>query len=288
MLKLTIILLILVIVLFLLWIWAIKPNKITDERRALVKPFEDHYIAHRGLFSNQYHDDDLPPTAPENSLEAFRLAVEHGYGIELDVQLSADDKLVVFHDGNLKRMCGKKKAVLDCTYEELSKTHLKGSDQTVPFFADVLKIVDGKVPLLIEVKPEGNSCKTAAILNEHMKDYEGVYCMESFDPRAVRWYLKNRPDVLRGQLSCHFNDNVKWYEKIFHLMLERLLTNFMARPDFIAYNHKHKNQSSYRLLRKLYPVFNACWTIKNQKQLDEARDVFSVFIFDSFIPEEKG
>lgn len=288
MLKILIILLILIIVFFLLWIWAIKPNKITEERKALIKPFEDNYIAHRGLFSNQYLDDDLPPHAPENSLEAFRHAVEAGYGIELDVQLSADDKLVVFHDGNLKRMCGKKKAVLKCTYEELSQMHLLESAQTVPLFEEVLKIVDGKVPLLIEVKPEGDSRKTAAILNEHMKDYKGVYCMESFDPRAVAWYRKNRPDVLRGQLSTHFTDKVKWYEKLFHLCLERLLTNFMARPDFIAYNHKYKNQTSYRLLRKLYPVFNACWTIKNQKQLEEAKDVFSVFIFDSFIPEEKG
>ena len=284
MLKLVILCLI-IIFLLLFWIWAIKPNHITEERKALVKPFQDTYIAHRGLFSNKKKKGQAP-LAPENSLQAFRLAVEHGYGMEMDVQMTKDGKLVVFHDGNLKRMCGVDGDVLDYTYEELQAFPLKGSEQRIPLFTEVRDLVAGRSPMLIEVKPEGDCCKTASLLNEQLKDYKGIYCMESFDPRAVHWYRKNRPDVLRGQLSECFPKKAHLHENIAQLICKNLLLNFWGRPDFIAYNHKHKNQTSYRLLRKLYPVFNAAWTIKNQEELEEARDVFSVMIFDSFIPDE--
>lgn len=276
----------LLLVIFLLWIWAIKPNRITEERKSLVKPFEEHYIAHRGLFCNKGKRPMEPPVAPENSLEAFRLAVEHGYGMEMDVQLTKDDQLVVFHDGTLRRMCGEEGTVLDYTYEELQQFPLKGSKQRIPLFCDVRDLVAGRAPMLIEVKPEGNCCKTAKMLNEHLKDYEGIYCIESFDPRAVHWYRKNRPDVLRGQLSEKFPKKIAFHENMVQQLCKNLMFNFWGRPDFIAYNHKHKNQISYRLLRRLYPVINVAWTIRSQEELERARDTFSVMIFDSFIPDE--
>ena len=270
------------------WIYSIKPNKITGERRKLIEPFQKTMIAHRGLFSNHFTgvDDDIPPEAPENTLEAFRRAVDHGYGIEMDVQLSKDGQLVVFHDGTLKRACKRKGKVIDYTYEELSAFPVFGSKERIPLFKDVLKIVDGKVPLLIEVKPDGDCIKTCESLNAHLEGYEGVYIVESFDPRAVRWYRKNRPDVLRGQLSEKFKKSGHLGTDIGYIFLSSLMLNLLGRPDFIAYNHKHKEQFSYRLLRRLFPVFNAAWTIRSQEELEMARDVFSVFIFDSFIPKK--
>ena len=248
-----------------------------------MKPFQERYIAHRGLFSNKKKGREAPP-APENSLEAFRLAVKHGYGMEMDVQLTKDDQLVVFHDGDLRRMCGVEGQVLDYTYEELQQFSLKGSDQRIPLFREVRDLVAGQAPMIIEVKPEGNSRRTAESLNEHMRDYQGIYCIESFDPRAVHWYKTHRPDIIRGQLSECFKASGILHHDLVRALCRCLLFNFWGRPDFIAYNHKHKNQTSYRLCRKLFPVFNVAWTIRSQKELEAARDTFTVFIFDSFIP----
>lgn len=276
------------LVLMLLWIWAIKPVKQNGQRSDQMKAIQEVYIAHRGLFSNQKRilaeGEDMAPLAPENSLAAFRLAVEAGYGIELDVQLTKDGKLVVFHDKTLKRMCGIKKQLFHCTYEELQKYKLLESEEKIPLFQEVLEVVAGRIPMIIEIKPEGDCSKTAESLANHMKDYEGNYCVESFSPKAIAWYRKHKPEVIRGQLSEIFPKKKKAGEKIIDFLLTNLLFNFYAKPDFIAYHHKHKNQMSYRLLRKLYPVYNVAWTIRSQEELEEARDVFSIFIFDSFIP----
>ncbi len=269
----------------LLYIYAIGSNKVTQDRKEKLKAFERRYIAHRGFFSNKKSADGKPPKAPENSLEAFRQAVDNDYGIELDVQLSKDDKLVVFHDGTLKRMCGEKGSVLDYNYDELKKFSLLGSDQKIPLFSEVLKTVGGRIPMIIEVKPEGDCEKTARILNESLKDYKGPYCMESFHPKAVRWYRKHRPDIIRGQLSERFPKKARTRENFVQVILSNLLFNFLGRPDFIAYNHKHKNQISYRLCRRLNSVYNAAWTIRSQEELEAAKDVFTIFIFDSFVPK---
>ena len=270
---------------FFLWILSIRPNKITQERRDKMRPFEEVYIAHRGLFRNKGKSPGESPMAPENSLEAFRLAVEAGYGIEMDVQLTRDGKLVVFHDATMKRMCGDPRYLYACDYEDIKDFPLKHSDQHIPLFREVRDLVAGRVPLLIEVKPDGDSRKTARKLNEELSGYPGVYCVESFDPRAVHWYRKHRPDVIRGQLSEIFKHTGAPHQDLVRSLCKNLFFNFYGRPDFISYNHRHKEQLSYRLLRKLYPVFNAAWTIRDQDQLEEARDVFSVFIFDSFIPD---
>lgn len=252
------------------------------DRREQMKSYEKHYIAHRGLFNNI-------SGIPENSIPAFKLAVEHGYGIELDVQLTKDHKLVVFHDDSLKRMCGVDKLLNQCSYEELQSYRLVDTEERIPLYEDVLKAIAGKVPIVMEVKPEGDwkttTMMAAKLMDHYVKTYHGEYCMESFHPMAVRWYKKNRPDVIRGQLSSdYFRENTtkSFVEKFF---LSCLLMNAFSRPDFIAYNHKFADQLSYRILRKLFSAEHVCWTIKNQHELERAKKVFQVFIFDSFIPD---
>ncbi|MCQ2508752.1 MAG: glycerophosphodiester phosphodiesterase [Dorea sp.] len=252
------------------------------DRRSQMKSYEKQYIAHRGLFNNI-------SGIPENSIPAFQLAVERGYGIELDVQMTSDHKLVVFHDESLKRMCGVNKVLNQCSWEELQQYRLVDTDEKVPLYEEVLKVIGGKVPLIMEVKSEGDwktTTKMAAqMMDEYVKKYHGEYCMESFHPMAVQWYKKNRPDVIRGQLSSdYFRDGSKksFFEKFF---LTCLLMNAFSRPDFIAYNHKYADQLSYRILRKLFSAEHVCWTIKNQRELEKAKKVFQVFIFDSFIPD---
>ncbi len=109
--------------------------------------------------------------------------------------------------------------------------------------------------------------------------------MESFHPLAVRWYKKNRPEVIRGQLSSNFKaEGVR--ETFPHFLVHHLLLNFLARPDFVAYNHKHKKELSRQICQRLFKTLSVAWTIRSQEELDAARDGFTLFIFESFIPKE--
>ena len=242
------------------------------------QPFEECYIAHRGLFKN---DGDCP----ENSIAAFSRAVALDYGIELDVQLTKDKALVVFHDDSLARMCGIEKNIQDCTYEELQHLCLLKSGEKIPLLEEVLSVVGGKVPLIVEIKNSPNWHEATVATAKLLDRYTGCYCIESFSPLVVEWYKKNRPNVIRGQLSTNYFRDEPQMGFLSKFVLTNLLLNVRAKPDFIAYNHIHKNQLSYKLLRLLYPIKNVAWTIKSQQELETAKDTFSCFIFDSFIPD---
>ena len=187
--------------------------------------------AHRGLHDNS-------SDAPENSMKAFQKAVDAGYGIEMDVQLTKDKIPVVFHDETLDRMCGVDGKVWEFTFEELQEFHLADSEERIPKFEDVLALVDGNVPLIVEYKLDVPSTEVCEIADPMLQSYKGVYCIESFHPYAVKWYRDHRPEVIRGQLSQDFSKVEKYKGKIIYWMLSNLLTNVLTRPDFIAYNHK--------------------------------------------------
>ncbi len=238
--------------------------------------FTSHYIAHRG-----FHDNKTD--APENSKKAMQLAVDNGYGIELDVQLTKDEKVVVFHDATLKRVCGVDAKVNSMTYEELQQLNLLDSEEKIPLFSEVLKIIDGKVPLVMEIKMVDAKTRVCELANKELEGYKGVYCMESFHPFAVQWYRKNRPDVVRGQLSANFKkeDNKEGFQE---WLVHQLLTNVLARPDFVAYSHKSANNLSRNLCR-LFGATAVAWTIRSQEELDKNRKKFDVFIFEGFKPQ---
>ena len=192
------------------------------------KPFMYKNFAHRGL-----HKKDK--TVPENSLAAFERASSYGYGIELDVQLSKDGQVVVFHDDTLNRVCGVDSRVDEKTYDELSKISLCGTTQTIPLVSEVLKTVRGRGPLIVELKNGKNNeelCeKTYALLSK----YSGEYCIESFNPFIVRWFKKNAPEVIRGQLANPPKDYNGEVGPITAVILGNCLLNFLSRPQFIAY-----------------------------------------------------
>ena len=257
------------LLLVLLYLFMIAPRMLHKPERGA---FYGVHYAHRGLYDNDSE-------APENSLEAFRRAVESGYGIEFDVQLSKDGIPVVFHDASLKRMCGVEANVWEYTLEELSKMRLANSEQTIPTVEQVLGVIDGKVPIIIEYKMDRVDTKVCELGNQILQKYQGPYCVESFHPLAVYWYRKNRPDVMRGQLSENF---AKRSKKRLHLrMMTYLLTNFLTRPDFIAYNHEDANNVSRNLCR-WFGGLSVAYTIKNREQYQSAKDRFDLFIFDSF------
>lgn len=240
-------------------------------------PFlEKRYFAHRGLFCEKRK-------IPENSLAAFREAVCAGYGIEMDIQLSKDRKPVVFHDASLERMCGVKGKVWDYTFEELQRFRLKDSEEKIPSFEEVLHTVKGQVPLIIEYKLDRPSVEVCRICDEILQSYEGLYCIESFHPLALLWYRKNRPQIIRGQLSDDYREmKGNFIEKIAFFLVTYLLTNVISRPDFIAYNYKHEKNISRRLCGKL-GAMSAAYTIKEQQQYEQVKDTFEIFIFDSCI-----
>ena len=244
-------------------------------------PFNTKLFAHRGLYDNG-------SDAPENSMPAFRRAVEKGFGIELDVQLSSDDIPVIFHDQDLERACGVHGQVRDRTFEELQNLRLFGSGEKIPALKDFLEMVDGKVPLIVEYKSEDGDMTLCRVIDPILRSYKGVYCIESFNPLVLVWYRIHRPKVMRGQLSDGFI-HIPGYRTLkkapFTIPVQFLIPNFLSKPDFIAYNHMYEGNISRRICRNLYKSKAAAWTIKSQKELEEAKASFDVFIFDSFIPE---
>lgn len=268
--------LIVILVLIVLYFLAIKPRLSRQKQWA---PFKGVYYAHRGLHDNESE-------APENSLPAFKKAVKAGYGIELDVQLTKDRVPVVFHDFTLERACGKPGKVYEYTYEELQQFPLFQSNERIPKFEEILKAVDGKVPLIVEIKLEWMDLTVRAFVDKLLKEYKGMYCIESFNPLVLTWYRRYHNDVLRGQLSDAFLKEGE-YRGVLYWILQNLLLNWMTKPDFVAYNHKYADNLSRRLCRKLYKNMAAAWTIKSQQELEAAKEEFDVFIFDSFIPKKQ-
>ena len=249
--------------------------------RADPAPFNTKLFAHRGLHDNK-------SGAPENSMPAFRKAVEKGYGIELDVQLSSDGVPVIFHDLDLARACGVQGLVRERTYEELQTLRLFGSEEKIPALKDFLEMVDGRVPLIVEFKSEDSDLTLCRVIAPMLRAYKGVYCIESFNPLVLFWYRIHHPEVMRGQLSDGFIHIPKYRalnKAPITIPVQFLIPNFLSKPDFIAYNHMYEGNISRRICRNLYKAKAAAWTIKSQSELEEAKKSFDVFIFDSFVPK---
>ena len=266
-----------IVILILLYLYLIGP---AVKRKDQMRPYEEVYIAHRGLFNNK--------DVPENSLTAFMKAVENDYGIELDVQLTKDDKLVVFHDQSLERMTGIRKDLIDCDYDELLQYSLLDTDEKIPLFSEVLEVLKKDTPLVVEIKPEGRYIETTRRTVEMLKSYDGLYNMESFNPFVVSYLRKNNPEIIRGQLAY---DSLKDRENKENFFIKftttYLMMNFLGRPDYIAYDCNSTDNLSYRLCSKFFKSECVAWTIKSQKQLEEVKDYYQCFIFDSFIPDQK-
>ena len=264
-------LLIIIVCIVLLYLFLIAPRMIGRVDRT---PFLNRYYAHRGLFDNEAR-------TPENSLPAFRKAVKAGYGIEFDVQLSKDGKLVVFHDATLKRMCGVEGHVWDYTLEELKQFRLMNTEETIPTLEETLKVIGGRVPLIIEYKLDRVQTKVCELADQVLRKYQGPYCIECFHPLAVMWYRNNRPDIMRGQLCEEHFRNEQFKGKPIYTIMSFLLPNVATRPDFVAYNFKHANNISRRIC-KWMGALSVAYTVKSEEDHAKVKDQFDLFIFDSF------
>lgn len=264
-----------ILLFIIIYLYLIKPN---NSRKDALIPYHEKYICHRGLHNNK--------DVPENSLLAFKKAIDNNYGIELDIQLTKDNQLVVFHDLSLKRMTGLDKDIIDCTYDELQQLHLLDTDEKIPLFKEVLDILNKDVPLIVEIKGEGRCIENTKRSVQLLKQYDLTFNMESFNPRVVKYLKDNEPEIIRGQLSYNYlHDPKSNLSFLLKFIATYLLFIFYTKPDYIAYDVENMHNISFKLISKLYKGECVAWTIKSQKQLDKAREYYKTFIFDSFIPE---
>lgn len=228
--------------------------------------FENIRFAHRGLHGNG---------VTENTAEAFRLATENGYAMEFDVHLSSDKIAVVTHDYDLKRVFGRDEKVASLTADELKEIG-------VPTLTEVLGIVGGKVPLLIEIKGETPDTSVCEVTAEILDKYDGKWCMESFNPLYVRWFRLHRPKVVRGQLSRHFTKGDTFGQSVMNYVLRFFLSNCLCRPDFVAYNCEDDDVMP-RLLRLLGASLFA-WTVRSAEDEVKALRHYDSIIFEHYRP----
>ncbi len=259
---------------FAFWMWTIAPGHGAD-----FTEFRKYDYAHRGLHNRENG-------VPENSEKAFSLAALCGFGMEFDLQLTRDNYVVVHHDHSILRTCGEDKLISDLTLAELRQYRLMGTEQKIPLFSDVLKLVDGKTPLIIELKGYNAPEELCPRVMEELKEYGGLYCVESFDPRIVRWFRKNRPDIVRGQLMERLEKGKDGMTGSRAFFGRNLMTNFLTRPQFEAYDFHNRDVPSLHLARRLFGMQEVSWTLRKEEDYRQAKALGNLCIFEGILPAQ--
>ena len=235
-------------------------------------------FAHRG-----FHSKD--ETIPENSLSAFKLALEKGYGIELDINLLQDGTVVVFHDKDLKRMTGDPRLLSEIGFNETKSLSLLKSKEKMPTLKEVLELVNGKVPLLIELKHHGDYIRLCENFVNLIENYQGLWAMHSFHPNILRWFRKNHPQIIRGQISEYFLEehNMK---KITKYLLKTLKFNILTKPHFINYGLRDlPNKYCDREMKKGRVVIG--YAARSQAEFDKVTERYHNAVFEYFEPKSR-
>ena len=231
-------------------------------------------VAHRGLWAAD--------GAPENSLAAFQTACHAGYGIELDVHLSADGEAMVFHDYSLKRMTGAEGHLRDHTAADLGQLRLKGTDETIPTLLDVLAIVGHRAMVHVELKtPFGEVGPLEQRVHEILIDHNGPVCIIGFNPYSHAWFADRFPGVLRGLDSYSWSDDQphlsaeqrKSFSQLEHVSIARphflaMSTDMVADPKVVAYREQG------------LPV--VAWTVRSAAQWEMIAPHCDNMIFEGF------
>ena len=265
--------------------WRVKPRQrwsLNSQPKARVRINQEHWLyqapfAHRGL-----HNDE---GAPENTLAAFQLAVDHGYGIELDIQLCKDGEVVVFHDDDLDHLTNGTGYVKHTSLTELEKLKVEGSDEGIPSLKQTLSLIDGKVPVLVELKGLiGGSDELELATAKILDHYQGPYAMLAFNPHRLAWFAQNRPEVLRGQNTERYTElGLSCWRRFAY---RHCLFNRVSKPDFVSYDiDMLPNWRMRQLKHKGMPLIS--WTINNQQRLSAARTHVDNIIFEQIDPYEQ-
>lgn len=246
----------------------------------------DVYVAHRGL-----HDEKNGIV--ENTLPAFAAAVEKGYNIELDVQLTRDGKLVVFHDDNLERVTGVKKFVDEIDYEDLKQNvrFLANPDPSVyvPLFSEVLELCRKKVGIMIEIKKKSNAFydyKVERALRRELKGYDGDFIVKSFNPYSVDYFRRVEPSYRRGFLCC-VPDLKHYYNLAVAEKAEEILFDEDKRVEFFDYAVWNMDEKPlFKRVKEDGKLKVIVWTVARQETADRYAPYYDNMIFENFIPKE--
>lgn len=230
-------------------------------------------IAHRGL-----HDKN----APENSLKSFENAIKANYAIEFDVHTISDGTIVVFHDDSLKRVTNKDGYVKNLKKEDLKNYKLNGTDEVIPTLKEVLTLINGQVPILIEIKNKGKIGELEKSLLEILKNYKGQYAIQSFNPYSLQYFRINAPEVLRGQISGNLKDSDLSFIKKYFLK-HMLLNKKVSQPNFITYE---ANAIPNRFIKKYSHLPLLVWTVRSQDEYKRVIKYCNNIIFEDFKPKK--
>lgn len=229
---------------------------------------KNKFIAHRGL-----HTDLIP----ENSLLSFQKALEKDYSIEFDLTITKDEKVVVFHDDNLFRLCGVNKNIEEVEYSYLKELKLLNSEETVPLFEDLLSFINGKIELIIEIKKHNTIGVLENTVIKLLENYKGKYFICSFDKKILLWFRKNYPNLKIGLI---FESSPKKFQKYNKVLF--LYKYFKVKPDFISLEYKLLNSSIYKFCRNKN-IKLLTWTIKNKEEFEKIRNKVNGVIFENII-----
>ena len=241
--------------------------------------FAGRNYTHRGLYTRDQ-------SVPENSLKAFELSCENDYGIEFDVHLMSDGTLAICHDNDIFRVCGEHRLLSEMTGDELKGTRLFGTDEHIPTLNEMLSLVDGRVPLIVEMKVDnGNYNELASSVWEVLREYNGLFCVESFDPRAVMWFNRHQQNVYRGQLCSSYSVLSKTAPKLAAFAVSHMLTNFLTRPHFIA--HSRDKKSLPVKICELMGARSFVWANDDERRAEEYQLDNDGIIFEFYKPRAK-
>jgi glycerophosphoryl diester phosphodiesterase len=236
---------------------------------------KETYITHRGLHGVSGWI--------ENTRKSFTEAIDRGFGIEIDTNILKDGTVVVFHDKNLKRLCGVNRYLKDVTYDEIKDLKILDSNETIPTLSEVLDLIGGRVPLMIEVKPFGQKKRHAKAIKEALQSYPYTFAVQSYDPSIVYWFKRHAPELIRGQISEYFTDSKM--SPLMRKLLRRMVFNGLTKPDFINYRLEDM-PNKYIEKAKQKGILVLAYAARSQKALNYARKTFDNAVFENFIPKK--
>ena len=222
-----------------------EPDRGSRLERLIVRPF-----AHRGLHGG---------SRIENSRAAFQAAIDGDYGIELDVQPSRSGTPFVFHDETLDRLGGQSGLVAELADPDLAKIRLADTEEFIPSLDEILKLISGRSPLLIEIKPGGRAYRRLCHgVRSALRGYTGPFAIMSFDPRVSRWFARHSTETLRGLVVTEAGEPERG-------RLRRRLAAYWSRADFLAYDIRDlPSPFAERQRRRGRPVLT--WTCRSEDQ----------------------
>jgi len=222
-------------------------------------------------------------SVPEGSLAAFYAAIERGYGISLSVRLSADKKLMVFDDENLLRLCSVKGRVERIDSAHLKSLSLMGTNQKIPYLSQVLRLCDGRVPVLIEIKCEPFDTRVCRRVANLLDTYGGAFAIQSADPKVLGWFKEFRPSFARGQIVVKSAPR-KSDGKFEHFLRSNMMMNFISRPDFLVIDGKCARMLSVKICVGLFKTKAFARVVRNKAAYRFCRKKAFHAIFEGIRP----